>query len=156
MKLSWKMTLIFSIMMLAALFSMSMYASELTVNGANAFTKARFFSMSSSIQRSLEQDVSMMSITMQELTENTSFMAALNQMVRDDSTDQKVGTAARRAALQQLLQSPLVDKFARVSFYTRIISPLPIRNVLSTALCRRCGIMGASSAICKSAMTPRR
>ena len=31
--------------------------------------------------------------------------AALNQMVRDDSTDQKVGTAARRAALQQLLQS---------------------------------------------------
>lgn len=119
MKLSWKMTLIFSIMMLAALFSMSMYASELTVNGANAFTKARFFSMSSSIQRSLEQDVSMMSITMQELTENTSFMAALNQMVRDDSTDQKVGTAARRAALQQLLQSPLVDKFARVSFYTR-------------------------------------
>ena len=88
MKLSWKMTLIFSIMMLAALFSMSMYASELTVNGANAFTKARFFSMSSSIQRSLEQDVSMMSITMQELTENTSFMAALNQMVRDDSTDQ--------------------------------------------------------------------
>ena len=119
MKLSWKMTLIFSIMMLAALFSMSMYASELTVNGANAFTKARFFSMSSSIQRSLEQDVSMMSITMQELTENTSFMAALNQMVRDDSTDQKVGTAARRAALQQLLQSPLVDKFVRVSFYTR-------------------------------------
>ena len=73
MKLSWKMTLIFSIMMLAALFSMSMYASELTVNGENAFTKARFFSMSSSIQRSLEQDVSMMSITMQELTENTSF-----------------------------------------------------------------------------------
>lgn len=94
MKLSWKMTLIFTIMMLAALFSMSMYASELTVNGANAFTKALLFSMSSSIQRSLEQDVSMMSITMQELTENTSFMAALNQMVRDDSTDQKVGTAA--------------------------------------------------------------
>lgn len=119
MKLSWKMTLIFSVMMLAALLSMSMYASELTVNGANAFTKARFFNMSSGIQRSLEQDVSMMNITLQELTENTSFMAALNQMVRDDSTDQKVGTAARRAALQQLLQSPLVDRFARVSFYTR-------------------------------------
>lgn len=119
MKLSWKMTLIFSVMMLAALLSMSMYASQLSISGANAFSKARFFNMSSGIQRSLEQDVSMMNITLQELTENTSFMAALNQMVRDDSTDQKVGTAARRAALQQLLQSPLVDRFARVSFYTR-------------------------------------
>ena len=119
MKLSWKMTLIFSAMMLLALLSMSMYASEMTIGGANAFTRVRFSNMSRSIQRSLEQDISMMSITMEELTENTTFMAALNQMVRDDSSDQKVGTAARQAARQQLLQSPLADRFVRVSFYTR-------------------------------------
>lgn len=119
MKLSWKMTLIFSVMMFLSLLTMSMYASKITIDGANAFTRARFSNMSRSIQRSLEQDISMMSITMEELTENTTFMASLNQMVRDDSSDQKVGTAAQRAALQQLLQSPLADRFARVSFYTR-------------------------------------
>lgn len=75
--------------------------------------------MYASIQRDLEQDISMMEMTLQELTDNTSFMAALNQMVRDDSADQKMALAASKAAIQQLLQSPLVDSFYRVSFYTR-------------------------------------
>lgn len=46
-------------------------------------------------------------------------MAAINQFVRDDSDDQKVGTAARNTVLQLLYRSPLVENFYRVSFYTR-------------------------------------
>lgn len=119
MKLSVKITLIFSAMMLTALFILSFSAGQISINGANAFTKTRFLNMSTSIQRDLEQDVSMMQMTLRELSENTTFMAALNQLVRDDSADQKMALAAGRAALQQLLQSPLVDTFYRVTFYTR-------------------------------------
>ena len=60
-----------------------------------------------------------MEMAMRELTDNTSFMAALNQIVRDDSADHKMGEAAGRAAMQQLMQSPLVDTYYRVTFYTR-------------------------------------
>lgn len=119
MKLSIKMMLIFSTMMLLALSLLSFYATQSSVKGANAFTEARFHNMSTSIRRDLEQDISMMEMTLHELTENTTFMAALNQMVRDDSADQKMALAASKAAIQQLLQSPLVDTFYRVSFYTR-------------------------------------
>lgn len=119
MKLSTKMVLIFSIIMLLALLLLSFYAIQISIKGANAFIEARFHNMSTSIQRDLEQDFSMMNMTLHELTENTTFMAALNQMVRDDSEDQKMATAAGNAAFQQLLQSPLVDTFYRVSFYNR-------------------------------------
>lgn len=119
MKLSTKMVLIFSIIMLLALLLLSFYAIQISIKGANAFVEARFHNMSTSIQRDLEQDFSMMNMTLHELTENTTFMAALNQLVRDDSEDQKMATAAGNAAFQQLLQSPLVDTFYRVSFYTR-------------------------------------
>lgn len=119
MKLSVKMMLIFSVMMLLSLFILSFYAAQVSVRGANAFTEARFHNMSTSIQRDLEQEISMMDMTLQELKENTTFMAALNQMVRDDSEDKKMAIAAGKAAIQQLLQSPLVDTFYRVSFYTR-------------------------------------
>ena len=119
MKLSVKITLIFSAMMLTALFILSFSAGQISINGANAFTQARFSNMSTSIQRDLEQDVAMMEMTLRELSENTTFMAALNQLVRDDSADQKMALAAGRAAIQQLLQSPLVDTFYRVTFYTR-------------------------------------
>lgn len=119
MKLSLKIMLIFSIMMLLALSILSFNAAQLSIAGSNSFTEARFHNMYASIQRDLEQDISMMEMTLQELTDNTSFMAALNQMVRDDSADQKMALAASKAAIQQLLQSPLVDSFYRVSFYTR-------------------------------------
>ena len=119
MKLSVKIMLIFSAMMLTALFILSFSAGEKSIDGANAFTKARFRNMSTSIRRDLEQDVSMMQMTLCELSENTTFMAALNQLVRDDSSDQKMALAADRVAIQQMLQSPLVDMFYRVTFYTR-------------------------------------
>ncbi len=119
MKLSIKMMLLFSVMMLLALMILSSYAANISVEGANAFTDARFHNMSTSISWNIEQDISMMEMTLRELTESTSFMAALNQIVRDDSADHKVGKAAAKAALQQLLQSPLVDTYYRVAFYTR-------------------------------------
>ena len=119
MKLNAKMILIFSVMMLLALFILSSYAATASINGADSFFEARYRNTSVSIQRELEMNISMMKITLQELTDNTSFMAALNQMVRDDSADQKMALAARKAAAQQLLQSPLVNMFYRVTFYTR-------------------------------------
>ncbi len=119
MKLSIKMALIFTVVMLVSLFILSYNAGQLSVEGANAFTQSRFQNMSATIQRDLEQDISMMQLTLRELSENTSFVAAINQMVRDDSADQKMAIASSKAAMQQLLQSPLVDTFYRVTFFTR-------------------------------------
>lgn len=113
------MMLIFSAMMFAALLILSSFASQTAVNGANQFTTMRFQNMSMSIVRDIKQDYAMMQLTMEELTGNISFMSALNQAVRDDSEDQKMGSAASKAALSQFYQSPLVDNYYRVSFYTR-------------------------------------
>lgn len=118
-RLSAKMILIFSVMMLLALLFLSAYAGNIAVTGANAFTESRFHNMAVSIQRDIEQDFGMMQLTMEELTGNSTFMAALNQMVRDDSDDQKMARAAEKAAVQQMSQSPLVDGYQRVTFYTR-------------------------------------
>ena len=119
MRLSTKMILIFTAMMLVALLFLSGYAANTSVQGANAFTEARFHNMAVSIYRDMQQDFSMMQLTLDELTGNSTFMAALNQMIRDDSDDQKMAQAAEKAALQQLSQSPLVDAYQRVTFYTR-------------------------------------
>ena len=119
MRLSAKMILLFSAMMLVALIILSSYAAGVTVEGARVFTEARFHNMAVSIARDLEQDFSMMELAMEELTNNSSFMAAVNQVLRDDTDDHKVGLAAGKAAIQQMQQSPLVDAYQRVTFYTR-------------------------------------
>ena len=111
MNLSMKRTALFSVMMLKALAILSSYAAQSNVDGANAFTQARFLNMSITIQRDLERDFSMMELTLNELSGNASFMAALNQVVRDDSADHKMQRAAAQSAVQQLYQSPLVDHF---------------------------------------------
>ena len=119
MKLSIKMAAIFSAMMLIALCILTSYAVKSSIDGASAFTRVRFANMAASIQRDLEQDISQMELTLNSLTESSTFMASLNQMVRDDSDDQKMGNAAKKAAVQHLYQSPLVNNYYRVSFYTR-------------------------------------
>lgn len=119
MKLSVKMTALFSVMMLAALLVLSSFASKLSIAGATSFTKSRFNNMAVAIRRDLEQDISLMELTMNSLIETPSFLAALNQLVRDDSADHKVGKAAAQLAEQQLYQSPMVGSYYRVTFYTR-------------------------------------
>ena len=119
MKLSVKMVLIFSAMMLVGLLIFSSYAAGVTVSGAEAFTQARFRNMETSVENALQREVSTMEMALRELSENTSFMAALNQMVRDDTEEQKMGVAAGKAAITQMQQSPLVGSFYRVTFYTR-------------------------------------
>ena len=99
MRLSFKMVLIFSAMMLVALIILSSYATGVSLEGASAFTKARFHNMAVSIARDMDQDFSMMELTLEELTNNSTFMAALNQMLRDDSEDQKMGIAAGKVAI---------------------------------------------------------
>lgn len=113
------MVLLFSAMMLVGLLLFSSYAIDFSIQGANVMTETRFRNMSTSIERGLEQEYDMMVMTLQELTSNTTFMAALNQIIRDDSEDQKMARSAERIAQQQLIESPLVDMYYRVSFYTR-------------------------------------
>lgn len=119
MRLSVKMVLIFSVMMLVCLMFLSSFAADASVSGANAFTEARFRNMGTTIEREVRQQFFMMEMTLRELTENTTFMSALNQMVRDDSDDQKMSISARKTAVTQLLQSPLVSSFYQVLFFTR-------------------------------------
>lgn len=116
MKLHIKMMLLFSVIMMAALIFFSSYTIDNATYGSDMLTSARFQNMSTNISDHLEQSISMMHMTIDELTQNASFISSLNQFVRDDSTDQKMGLAARKAALQILYQSPLVDQYYRVSF----------------------------------------
>ena len=78
----------------------------------------RFRSISHTVSEALDQQISLMDLVLEELLDNASFMAAVNQFVQDDSDDQKLATAAKSTMLQQLYRSPLVENFYRVSFYT--------------------------------------
>lgn len=118
MKLSWKMMLLFSSMMLAAILIFSSYSTQLNIDSFSDFSHLQFTGISNTMSESLDQQISLMDLVLEELLDNASFMAALNQFVRDDSDDQKMATAARNTVLQQLYRSPLVENFYRVSFYT--------------------------------------
>lgn len=117
MRLSAKMILLFSAIMAFATVMLSMYAVESSVDGAAEFTKARFSNMSASISLDIDRDIEMKRLTLDTLAGDSSFLSALNQYVRDDSDDQKMGLMARTAALQQLYQSPLVEQYACVAFF---------------------------------------
>jgi len=119
MKLSLKMVLVFSTIMLLGIAVLSQYALEQTRFGASEFTKMVTSNMLTSISQELTGKFDMMSMTLDELTGNSSFTASVNTYVRDDTDDSKVGLAARNAAVQILYQSPLVDNYYRVSFFTR-------------------------------------
>lgn len=118
-KLSVKMVLLFSAIMLLAILAFTSYAIDMSISGARNYTSGRFKNMSASITRDIEQNIELMSLTIDDLTKNLSFMANLNQFVRDDSSDGKVGIAARNAAEQHLMQSRILDTFYQVAFFTR-------------------------------------
>jgi len=106
-------------MMLIALMVLTSFAVDISVQGSNAFTASRFRNMSTSIARDLKEEYAMMDMTLHELMNNKTFMSALNQIVRDDSEDQKMAKAGELRALEQLTESPLVDTYYRVSFFNR-------------------------------------
>lgn len=118
-RLSVKMVLLFSSVMLLAMLALSSFAIESSISGENEYTSGRFHNMSASITRDIEQSIELMNLTIDDLTQNLSFMANLNQFVRDDSADGKVGIAARNAAVQHLVQSRILDNFYQVAFFTR-------------------------------------
>ena len=119
MRLSVKMVLIFALMMIIAMMILSSFAVTITRDGASAYTEARFHNMAENISQELERDFSLMRLTMQELSDNSVLITAFNQLVRDDSEEQKQALFAGRSALIQLKRSPLVNTCDRVSFYTR-------------------------------------
>ncbi len=131
LKLNVKMMILFSVIMMTALFFFSSYTIDYTTKGSNALTASRFTNMSSTISAHLEQHVAMMNMTINDLTERISFMSSLNQFVRDTSDDQKMGLAARKAILQNLYQSPMVEQYYRVSFISlegKYITTLPAKD----------------------------
>ena len=117
MRLSAKMILLFSAIMAFATVMLSTYTVESSVDGAAKFTEARFSNMSASISLDIDRDIEMKRLTLDTLAGDSSFLSALNQYVRDDSDEQKMGLMARTAALQQLYQSPLVEQYACVAFF---------------------------------------
>ena len=119
MRLSVKMVLIFTAMMLTALLVMSSLSARSAVEDANAFAEVRLHNITVSIARDLQDEFSMMHLTLKELTDDTDFMSTLNQIVRDDSDDQKMGLRAGAKAVTRLRTSSLVNENYRVSFYTR-------------------------------------
>ena len=115
---SYKMILIFSLMMILAVTMLTGYATRQSLEDATVFASSRYFNMGDTMSRAVEQQIAMMDLTVEELLDNTSFMSTLNQFVRDDSDEKKMANAARNSILQYLYRSPMVDNFYRVSFYT--------------------------------------
>ena len=118
MRLSVKMVLLFSAMMLVALLVLSSFAVSISLEGSRVMTEARFRNMAVSISKAMQQEAGMMELAVEELINNSSFMSAVNQLDRD-STDQKMDLAARNAATQQLMESPIAESYFRVTFYSR-------------------------------------
>ena len=102
MKLNVKMMLLFSAMMLAAVTVLSSYSTQLNIDSFTDLSNQQFHNISHTVSEALDQQISLMDLVLEELLDNASFMAAINQFVRDDSDDQKVGTAARNTVLQLL------------------------------------------------------
>lgn len=95
MKLNVKMMLLFSAMMLAAVAVLSSYSTQLNIDSFTDLSNQQFHNISHTVSEALDQQISLMDLVLEELLDNASFMAAINQFVRDDSDDQKVGTAAQ-------------------------------------------------------------
>ncbi|MBQ6061769.1 MAG: histidine kinase [Clostridia bacterium] len=119
MRLSVKIVLIFSAMMILAMLLLSSYAMDITREGSKEYTVARFHNMAENISNELQEDFTMMRMTMRDLSENSVLITALNQIVRDDSDDHKLGVRAENTAMVQFRRSPLANACDRVSFFTR-------------------------------------
>lgn len=117
MKISERMVLTFSLMVLIVIASFSGFVNHILLENSMESNNTLFNNTGTNILKALEQQMSMMDITAEELLDNLTFMSALNQFVSNDSSDRKVANAARNAVLQQLYRSPMVDSFHRVSFY---------------------------------------
>ena len=95
MKLNLKMMLLFSAMMVAAVAILSSYSTQLNIDSFSDLSKLQFDSISHTVSEALDQQLSLMDLVLEELLDNASFMAALNQFVRDDSEDQKMAPRPR-------------------------------------------------------------
>ena len=118
MKISYKMILIFSVVMIAAVTLLTSYNIRQSLDNSIQFNESRFINMGSAMAWAIEQQISMMDLTVEELLDNASFMSSVNQFVRDDTEETKMGIAARNSIQQYMYRSPMVGSFYRVSFYT--------------------------------------
>lgn len=112
------MILISSVVMIAAVTLLTYFNIRHSLDNSIAFNEARFENMGAAMGWAIEQQISMMDLTVGELNDNASLMSSLNQFVRDDSEEAKMRTAARNSIQQYLYRSPMVGSFYRVSFYT--------------------------------------
>ena len=77
MKISHKMIIVFSIAMILLVVLLTSYSINTSLEETSAFSAVRFRNMGDTMLRQLEQQISMMDLAMEELMDNTSFMAAL-------------------------------------------------------------------------------
>ena len=124
MKTSYKMILIFTAVMIAAVTLFAVLASRLFRESSDAYDTAleesRMESLGTATLNALEQQTEMMRLAIDEVLDSPTLMANINQFVRDqdEGSDNKMATAARNSVLQYLYHSPLVDSFYRVTFFT--------------------------------------
>ncbi|MBR5344783.1 MAG: histidine kinase [Clostridia bacterium] len=124
MKTSYKMILIFTAVMIAAVTFFAILATRLFRESSDAYDTAleesRMESLGSASLKALEQQTRMMKLAIDEVLESPTLMATLNQFVRDrdESGDSKMAIAARNSVLQYLYTSPLVESFYRMTFFT--------------------------------------
>ena len=79
MKLNVKMMLLFSAMMLAAVTVLSSYSTQLNIDSFTDLSNQQFHNISHTVSEALDQQISLMDLVLEELLDNASFMAAINQ-----------------------------------------------------------------------------
>ncbi len=117
-KISKKMILIFSVMILLTISINTFYLSQSSLESALNNTQMRFENMGSSMVRAIEQYVLMMDLALDEVTSDASFMDAFALAASDTGTYSQI-LASQNMMSQTLYHSPAVENFYRVSIYSR-------------------------------------
>ena len=118
MKISQKMILLFSSMILLIVAINTSYLRQTNVDGADAFTADRFRNMAVNMVRSMEQYVATMDLAIEDLTSDTAFMEAFYQVVMGGEDGGRDLRASQNKMFQTMLHSVLADSFSRVSVFS--------------------------------------
>ncbi len=118
MKISHKMILLFSAMILLIVLVNTAYLGRTKVEGSDALTADRYQNMAVNMIRNMEEYVTMMDLAIEDLTSDTAFMEAFYQVALGADEDPATVLSNQNKMFQALYHSPIADNFYRVSIFS--------------------------------------
>ena len=117
-KISHKMILLFSAMILALVSYNVVYLQQTNIDGSDAFSAGRYRNMGDNMVRNMEQYVTMMDLAIEDLTTDTAFMEAFYQVATGSEADASAMLTNQNQMFQTMYHSAIGDVFYRVCVYT--------------------------------------